>query len=232
MTPTETNTAPGSQLPFVLSGVIVVIAVYGAYKWWQVEQARVDRSQAIAANEVGPPLTEFELTERIGQTFRSADMRGDVWVVTYFFTSCPGSCIRLNQNIQFLHNQPELADVTWVSITVDPVTDSLPVLRDYAERMKADSERWLFCRGELDYIKQIGAGMKLPIFRQGHKDYAVVFDKAGKLRGMFDATRKSETERLQTLLLKCMKEPWPPAKVTHSREPTACRGNRESLARG
>ena len=74
-------------------------------------------------------------------------MKGKVWVATYFFTTCPGSCIRLNQNIQFMHNMPELKDVTWVSITCDPDNDTLEVLRKYADRWQADPERWLFCRG-------------------------------------------------------------------------------------
>jgi cytochrome oxidase Cu insertion factor (SCO1/SenC/PrrC family) len=157
----------------------------------------------------GPPVTEFELTERSGKPFRSADMHGQVWAVTYFFTTCPGNCIRLNQNIKFMHNLPELKNVTWVSITCDPVTDTLEALREYADRWEADPERWLFCRGDLEYIKQIGLGMHLPIYRQAHKDYAVVFDKSGKLRGMFDATRKSESQRLRTLLLECLAEEHP-----------------------
>ena len=56
-------------------------------------------------------------------------MRGNVWVATYFFTTCPGNCLRLNPNIQFMNNLPELKDVTWVSITCDPDTDTLEALR-------------------------------------------------------------------------------------------------------
>ena len=104
---------------------------YGGWKWWQVQRVRsVDRGEAIPVDAVGPPLTEFELTERSGQPFRSADMKGKVWVATYFFTTCPGNCIRLNQNIKFMHNMPELKDVTWVSITCDPDNDTLAALRE------------------------------------------------------------------------------------------------------
>lgn len=214
MNQAEPNTAeeqqpasePGTQLPFILAGMLAIVALYGGFKWWQVEQAALDRQQAISSTQIGPPLTDFEIDERNGTTFRSADMKGKVWATTYFFTTCPGSCLRLNANIKLLHNMPELEDVTWVSITCDPDTDTLPVLREYADRYEADPERWLFCRADLDIIKQIGLGMNLPIFRKGHKDYAVVFDRAGNLRGMFDATRKSHAQRLRTLLLKCLEE--------------------------
>lgn len=193
-------------VPFILLGIILLVGLYGAFKWWQVQDAQAQRQQAISENIEYPPITEFELTERSGEPFRSLDMKGRVWVVTYFFTTCPGNCIRLNQNIKLLHNLPALNDVVWVSVTCDPDTDTLKALQDYANRWEADPERWLFCRGELDYIKQIGLGMKLPIFRRGHKDYAVVFGKEGKIRGMFDATRKSEVERLKKLLMKCLTE--------------------------
>ena len=116
---------------------------------------------------VGPPLTEFELTERSGKPFRSADMRGKVWVATYFFTTCPGNCLRLNQNIQLMHNMPELKDVTWVSITCDPDNDTLEALRDYADRWQADPKRWLFCRADLDYTQRVAHGMNLYLEPQG-----------------------------------------------------------------
>ena len=156
---------------------------------------------------VGPPLEQFELTERSGQPFRSQDMLGKVWVSTFFFTTCPGACPRLNANIKYLNSLEELNEVIWVSITVDPDHDTLPVLREYADRFQADPERWLFCRGELDYIKRVGQDiMKLPVSWKGHQDYAVVVDRQGKVRGMFDATSRNQSERLRTLLLKCLAE--------------------------
>lgn len=195
-----------TKVPLVLAGIILLVGLYGVFKWWQVQKAQAQRQQAIPENIEYPPITEFELTERSGEPFRSLDMKGRVWVVTYFFTTCPGNCIRLNQNIKLLHNLSELQDVVWVSVTCDPDTDTLKALQDYADSWEADPERWLFCRGELDYIKQIGLGMKLPIYRRGHKDFAVVFGKEGNIRGMFDATRKSDVERLKKLLLKCLAE--------------------------
>ena len=155
----------------------------------------------------GPPLDEFELTECNGQPFRSRDMLGKVWVTTFFFTTCPGACPRLNANIRYLNSLEEIHDVVWVSITVDPDTDTLSVLRDYAEQMQADPERWLFCRGDLDYVQRIGQDiMKLQLGWKGHQDYAVVVDRQGEVRGMFDATSRSQSQRLRTLLLKCLAE--------------------------
>jgi protein SCO1/2 len=197
-----------SALPYWLALLVLVGASYGGWKWWQVEQFRArggTQSGGIVMD--GPPLDEFELTECNGQPFRSQDMLGKVWVTTFFFTTCPGACPRLNANIRYLNSLEEIHDVVWVSITVDPDTDTLPVLRTYAEQMQADPERWLFCRGDLDYVQRIGHDiMKLQLGWKGHQDYAVVVDRQGEIRGMFDATSRSQSQRLRTLLLKCLAE--------------------------
>jgi cytochrome oxidase Cu insertion factor (SCO1/SenC/PrrC family) len=140
-------------------------------------------------------------------------MRGKVWVATYFFTSCPGNCIRLNKNIQLMQSLPDLQDITWVSITCDPDNDTVEVLRKYADHWQADAKRWLFCRADMEYTQRVARGMNLYLGRQTHKDYAVVVDKSGKIRGMFDATSKMDCQRLQTMLKQCVAEESPQQEV-------------------
>jgi protein SCO1/2 len=102
----------------------------------------------------------------------------------------------------------ELKDVTWVSISCDPDTDTVEVLRDYAERRGADPQRWLFGRADLDYVKRVGLGMKLDVFLKGHRDDAVVIDKQGKIRGYFNATSTRECKALRDLLVELLAEPY------------------------
>jgi cytochrome oxidase Cu insertion factor (SCO1/SenC/PrrC family) len=212
----ESEPAAGTAVPYFLALAVLVAMAYGGWKWWQVRQFELSRGQAIPEDMIGPPLTEFELTERSGKPFRTADMRGKVWVATYFFTSCPGNCIRLNKNIQLLHSMEDLKDVTWVSITCDPDNDTLQTLRDYADRWEADPNRWLFCRADLNYTRRVARGMNLYLGLKTHQDYAIVIDKSGKVRGMFDATSKSDCQRLRTLLMQCVKEQSPQESVAAS----------------
>ncbi len=198
--PFQRRGAVDTALPFFLAVLVLFGMAYGGWTWWRVSQFESESSQAIA--DVGPPLTEFELTERSGKPFRSADMQGKVWVVTYFFTTCPGECIRLNRNIQVMHNLPELKDVTWVSITCDPDTDTVETLSKYAESLQADPTRWLFARADLDYTQRVAKGMKLFLSRKGHQNYAIVIDKAGNNRGMYDGTSTSDCARMQKMLVK------------------------------
>lgn len=194
--------------------MVFLVASYAG--WHMVRQVRQFEEDRYSGGVVfdGPPLEEFELTERSGEPFRSADMKGKVWVTSFFFASCQGQCPRLNANIKHLHDDPELADVTWVSITVDPDNDTLPVLREYADRFHADPQRWLFCRGDFSYIKRVGEDIfKLEVNWKGHKDYAVVVDRAGKVRGLFNAVSIRQSEKLRLLLLECLAEEPPTESV-------------------
>ena len=70
--------------------------------------------------------------------------------------------------------------------------------------------------------------MNLDVYRKGHKDYAIVIDKTGKIRGMFDATSKSQCERLHTRLLECLAEE-PPSDLASSKDKPEHRQGGEEL---
>lgn len=198
-----------SALPYWLALMVLFIASYGGWKWYQVERALAMRNAGgVVLSSVGPKLDSFEFEERSGRKFRSQELDGKVWVASFFFSTCPGTCTRLNANVQDLNTLDALKDVTWVSITVDPDADTLPVLRDYADRHHADPNRWLFCRGELGYTQRVARDILGidDVYYKGHKDYVIVVDRAGKVRGMFDGTSDMQCEKLTMLLEQCLKE--------------------------
>jgi cytochrome oxidase Cu insertion factor (SCO1/SenC/PrrC family) len=206
-----------SALAFWIVIAALVAGGYGAFKWRQVQQAQ--QRGGVSNSEISlPPLEEFELTERSGKPFRSADMKGKVWVVTFFFSTCPGSCARLNANIKNLSSEEAFRDVTFVSVTVDPDTDTLPVLRKYADSFNADPERWLFCRGDFEYVKRLSQEVLRVggVSYKGHNDYAVIVDKAGEIAGMFNASSTRESLAAAKIIEKCLAEPWPPAEAKPS----------------
>ncbi|MCG8448566.1 MAG: SCO family protein [Pirellulales bacterium] len=195
-----------SMLPYWLSLMVLLAASYGVWKWRQVEQFQQSRA-AGGIEYTGPPLEEFQLTERSGKPFRSQDMRGKVWVASLFFSTCPGSCKKLNGNIKAFHEQEDFEEVTWVSISVDPDTDTLPVLQEYADSFHADPERWLFCRGDFKYVQRIGQDiLGLPVLWKDHNDYGVVIDRNGRVRGAYDINRTSHHARLFQLIKECLAE--------------------------
>jgi protein SCO1/2 len=195
-----------SALPYWLAFAVTLVAMYGGYKVYQVENARPTGG---VTNVRLPRLREFALTDQSGQPFRSADMKGKVWVASFFFSTCPKSCAQLNANIKYLTTLEELEGVTWISITVDPETDTQGVLKAYAENLNANLDRWHFCRSDdFSYIKRV-AGDVLTVggvAYKGHNDYVVIVDKNGKIAGLFNGYNVDSLKKGVDLIKKCLAE--------------------------
>ncbi len=146
-------------------------------------------------------ITGFELTERSNNSFTRDDMLGKINVVNFFFTSCQGPCPVMAGNMSVLYKAFEADDrVQLVSISVDPATDSLPLLREYAQRQGVTDNRWLFVRGEQADIIQISekqfmlAADALPMM---HSIKFVLVDELGQIRGYYTGTDSGSVDSLR-----------------------------------
>ena len=106
---------------------------------------------ACSSPEPLPKLIEvpdFSLTSQANAPVSKATLTGKVWVADFIFTSCPGPCPILSAKMAEVqaHYAGE-ADLRLVSFTVDPATDTPPVLAPYAARFGA-GPNWLFLTGD------------------------------------------------------------------------------------
>lgn len=71
-------------------------------------------------------------------------------LINFIYTSCPDACpletSKLRQLYQLLEDRMG-KDIFFYSISIDPDTDTVPVLKEYAERWEA-GPGWTFLRGE------------------------------------------------------------------------------------
>jgi protein SCO1/2 len=150
-------------------------------------------------------ITEFELTERSGETISSRDLRGAPYVASFFFAKCPSVCKLQNEKMRQLQEEFAGEPIRFVAITVDPENDTPAALREYAKRYDADPEQWLFFTGDLTYIRRVGGEMYgLPVAEQLHTESFVLVGADGKVKaiykwsdpGQFRQLRKDIRERL------------------------------------
>lgn len=160
----------------------------------------------------------FTLTNQDGKTVRLSDLAGRPWVADFVFTKCPSSCPILSTQMaqldRFLDQRGDaVRGVRLVSISVDPVHDTPPVLARYAASFKA-SRRWLFLTGGRDEVYGlITQGFKLgvddtpapqvkgaePII---HSTRFVLVDGEGNIRGYYGAFTDGAMEQLRNDLLR------------------------------
>jgi protein SCO1/2 len=149
----------------------------------------------------------FTLTERSGREFSSQELQGQIWVVDFFYTECPGICVNLSQQMARLQQlAARYPEVRLVSVSVDPERDTPPVLSEYAARYGADPQRWLFLTGEKKAIEQVVVRNFLlamtenpdpnapPQDRITHSSRLVLIDAQGRIRHYYDALAPDAAE--------------------------------------
>ncbi len=204
-----------SALVFWLTLALVGSASYFSWVAWRNLHQDEYRASSSAVPHIafhpapppGPPIKEFQLTDENSKEFDSKQLKGHVWIGSFFYASCPGPCWQLNQALNAVQDEFKNTDLKLVSITCDPKNDSPEALRRYADRFQADANRWIFLTGDLDYIKRIGRDIFFQDVKEGqHRNSALVIDRSGKIRGSFDLLDPPEVGKMKSLLKELIDE--------------------------
>lgn len=101
-------------------------------------------------------IPDFSFTNQDGQTITNNDYLGKVYVVEFFFTSCPTICPRMSKNLVQIQNQFKDFDNFGVaSITINPSHDTPEVLKAYAKSYGISHPNWHLLTGNKDAIYQL-----------------------------------------------------------------------------
>jgi protein SCO1/2 len=157
---------------------------------------------APAANEKASRLAvvqdapAFTLSDQNGDQFSSADLKGKVWLVSFVFTTCNGTCPatthRMGQVQEALKEKGLTKDgkVRLLSITLDPARDSPEVLRGYMKLYDADPKGWTFLTGIADDVNKVIAAWSMwakPAAngQLDHPSRIFLVDRKGKVREIY-----------------------------------------------
>jgi len=148
---------------------------------------------------------DIRLVNHMGDTVNLYDQRGKIIILDLFFTSCGSICPKLTTNMAKLQQsflkggdtrkkQVDTSIVQFMSMTVDPVRDSVPVIREYANRMGVISDNWWLLTGDRDSIYNfIFQELRLDKFSDEpvspdfvHTSRFVLIDKNMQVRGYYN----------------------------------------------
>ena len=149
----------------------------------------------------------FSFTSQDGKEVTENDIRAKVCVVEYFFTTCKGICPKMNRNMKSVYEKfKNEKDFLILSHTVDPETDSVGRMKQYADSMGADSNKWLFLTGKKDalysaarlsYLLDDAKNNNGKIEEQFiHTQFFALVDKNGSVRRIYDGLKQDELKEL------------------------------------
>jgi protein SCO1/2 len=124
----------------------------------QKRTEKADVSDLAFLNINGEPkkVPDFSFTNQEGKTISNVDYEGKVYVVEFFFTTCPTICPRMNKNLVEVQNEfEEFENFGVASFTINPANDTPEVLKAYAKKYGITNPNWHMLTGDQEKIYEL-----------------------------------------------------------------------------
>ncbi|WP_298541671.1 SCO family protein [uncultured Aquimarina sp.] len=142
-------------------------------------------------------VPEFAFLNQDSLLITNHDYKGKVYVVDFFFTSCPTICPKMTSNLVYLQNKLKNYENFGVaSFTINPKRDSPRILKKYAENYEITDPDWNLLTGDREDLYDLAnAGFNIyaaenPEVPGGfeHNGYFALIDQEGYIRSRYDAS--------------------------------------------
>lgn len=164
-----------------------------------------DSEVAANGDTLWPTVPAFRLHNQDNTVIRPASFAGQVYVTDFFFTTCPTICPGMQRQMRRVYSRYKGdSRIAFLSHTIDPDHDSVPVLHAYAQRLGVtDARQWHFATAPRDTIFSLARDYLVSAQRDPsapggavHSGAFVLVDPQRHIRGIYDGTNPAEVDRL------------------------------------
>lgn len=151
-------------------------------------------------------IPNFEMVNQLGDTVTQETFDNKVYITDFFFTSCPGICLKMTGNMSKLQAEfKEDNDVLLLSHSVTPSIDSVSVLKAYAEKNAIIDSKWHLVTGDKMEIYELGRkhyfvendlGIPKDINDFLHTENFLLIDKEKHIRGIYNGLNRASIAQL------------------------------------
>ena len=190
------------SLVVLVFGIIFIPEIVDRIKGSKVvEQNRMHTASAdeklayITLNNERRRVPEFSFLDQDSLLISNEDYLGKVYVIDFFFTSCPTICPVMSKNLVELQDEfREFENFGLASFTINPEYDTPSVLKEYAELYGISDMDWHLMTGEIDKIYDL-ANVGFNIYAAAdpnvpggfeHSGLFALVDKQGYIRSRLD----------------------------------------------
>jgi protein SCO1/2 len=151
-------------------------------------------------------IPNFSLLNQEGEIVNQATFENKIYVADFFFTTCPGICLKMTANMSILQEAfLEDDEVLLLSHSVTPERDSVSVLESYAEDKGIINGKWhlvtgdqkeIYSLGRSSYFVEEDLGLVKTEFDFLHTENFVLIDKNKHIRGIYNGLNKVSVTQL------------------------------------
>lgn len=122
----------------------------------RIEKSNKSDLSYLEINGKPKKVPAFSFTNQEGETITNKDYLGKVYVVEFFFTTCPTICPIMNRNLVEVQNQFQgFKNFGVASFTITPEIDTPEVLKAYAEKYGITNPNWHLMTGDEEAIYKL-----------------------------------------------------------------------------
>lgn len=153
-------------------------------------------------------IPDFQLLNQLGDTVSQTTFDDKIYIADFFFTTCPGICLKMTGNMakvqEAFKDDPE---ILLLSHSVTPSIDSVPVLKNYAEKNGVKDNKWHLVTGDKTEIYNLGRnqyfvendlGVPKDINDFLHTENFLLIDKNKHIRGIYNGLNRASIAQLIT----------------------------------
>jgi protein SCO1/2 len=172
-------------------GIAFIILLFGIYTVPKI----VDRFKDTGLYTFNK-VPDFEFIDQVGQKITNKTYEGKVYVVEFFFSTCPSICPLMNQKMLTIQDaffgNPEFGIA---SISITPEIDTPEILKEYAKVNGITHKNWHLLTGKSEEIVYALSNQGFKLYAgKGDADHAgfehsglfALVDKEGNIRSRRD----------------------------------------------
>ncbi|SDS34592.1 protein SCO1/2 [Polaribacter sp. KT25b] len=172
-------------------GVTFIILLFGIYTVPKV----VDHFKEVGLHKFNK-VPDFEFINQEGKIITNESYKGKVYVVEFFFSTCPSICPIMNQKMLTIQDEffgnPEFGIA---SISITPEIDTPEILKEYAKKTGITHKNWNLLTGKSEEIVYTLSNQGFKLYAgKGDEDHAgfehsglfALVDKEGYIRSRKD----------------------------------------------
>ncbi|MDN5204757.1 SCO family protein [Fulvivirgaceae bacterium BMA10] len=151
-------------------------------------------------------IADFNFVDQNGNQVTEENFKDKIYVADFFFTTCPGICTKLTNNMTMLQEEFKSDDdILLLSHSVTPEMDSMSQLKEYAQTKGVLDNKWFLVTGDRDHIYDMARNAYFADDEFGfqknensflHTENFILIDKQRRIRGIYNGTLPFDVKRL------------------------------------
>jgi protein SCO1/2 len=153
-------------------------------------------------------IPDFKLVNQLGNTVSQNSFDDKIYITDFFFTTCPGICLKMTDNMFKIQEAfIDDSDILLLSHSVMPTTDTVSVLKEYAETFGVIDNKWHLVTGNKFEIYSLGRDQYFVENDLGepkntddflHTENFLLIDKNKHIRGIYNGLNRASITQLMT----------------------------------